>query len=133
MNDNQLSVGFLIVNAVTAGGLLPVEGALITVSITDGQDTTIYRVTTTDRSGRTDKIAIPTPPIELSLSPGNDKPYATVIIEGDKEGFYNSTYINAPIFPQTVTLQQVDLVPIDPKAIIQDNSNIYYENEPEDL
>ena len=50
-----------------------------------------------------------------------------------KDGFYSSTYVNAPVFPQTVTLQQVDLVPIDPNGAIQNNSNIYYENEPEDL
>ena len=133
MNDNKLSVGYLIVNAVTADGLLPVEGALITVSISSGGDTYVYRVLRTDRSGKTGQIAIPTPDISLSLSPSDQKPFTEVTIEGDKEGFYTGTYINAPVFPQTVTLQQVNLIPKDPRVAIGQNDTVYYETEPEDL
>ena len=133
MNENKLSVGYLIVNAVTADGLLPVEDALITVSISDGGDTYVYRVVRTDRSGRTGKIAIPTPNMSLSLSPSDEMPFTEITIEGEKEGFYTGTYINAPIFPETVTLQQVNLIPKDPRVTIGQNDTVYYETEPEDL
>lgn len=133
MNDSQLSVGYLIVNAVTADGLIPVEDAMITVSITDEKDTTLYRVARTDRSGRTGKIPIITPNISLSLSPSDTRPYTSVVIEGEKEGFYSNEYVNVPIFPGVVTLQQVVFIPSDERAQIQDNNTIFYESEPSDL
>ncbi len=133
MNDSQSSVGYLIVNAVTADGLIPIENALITISVTDGNNTTLYKVARTDRSGRTEKIPVATPNISLSLSPSEQTPYATVVIEGEKEGYYSNEYINVPIFPGVVTLQQMALIPSDERAQIQDNDTIFYESEPSDL
>lgn len=133
MNDSKLSIGFLVVNAVTADGLIPIEDALITVSITEGDNTYVYRVARTDRSGKTPRLAIPTPDISLSLSPSEELPYTTVTIEGDKEGYYTSQYINAPVFPEVVTLQQVNFIPIDERARVGENSTVYYENAETDL
>ncbi len=124
--NNELNIGFLSVSAVTAGGLLPVEGALITVSIADDDNTYVYRVVLTDRSGKTPKIPIPTPSAALSLSPSEEKPYTSVIIEGEKEGFYNTAHIEAPIFPENVTLQQLNFIPIKERANIQNSETVYY-------
>ena len=133
MNENKLSLGFLVVNAVTADGLIPIEDALITVSISTNDDTSVYRVARTDRSGKTPKIPVPTPDISLSLSPSEELPYTTVVIEADKEGFYTGEYINAPVFPEVITLQQVNLIPIDERARIGENDTVYYENTESDL
>ncbi len=133
MNDNGLSVGYIVVNAVTADGFIPVENALITISIINEDDTTVYRTVRTDISGKTGKIPIVTPNVSTSLSPSDLTPYTSVVVEADKEGFYGDQYINVPIFPGVVTLQQAVLIPANEQANIQDNDVIFYESEPSDL
>ena len=52
--------GYITVNVRTAGGALPVEGALVTVSSSDNG--TVVAVTVTDHAGLGEIIELPTPP-----------------------------------------------------------------------
>ncbi len=101
--------GQLTVAVRTAGGALPIEGALVTVS-SEGE---VIGVFPSDRSGNTELLAIPTPPREASQKPGYDGlPYATVFIEVDKDGYYSGQYISVPVFPDVITRQPVNLLPL---------------------
>ena len=54
--------GFITVNVRTAGGALPVEGALVTVSASDTG--TVIAVMLTDNAGLSEIIELPKPPKE---------------------------------------------------------------------
>ena len=60
--ENYSATGTLIVAVSTAGGALPVEGALVTVRGSKPENSGVLSVVTTDRSGRTPRITLPAPP-----------------------------------------------------------------------
>lgn len=112
MTDNLTGIGHLMITARTAGGALPVSGVLITVSSV-GENREVLGVLTTSESGNTRVLEIATPPKSASLSPGYaGDPYTTVLIEADKDGFYSGQYLSAPIFPDVLTVQPVNLLPL---------------------
>ena len=109
MPETNSSTGRLTVTVRSANGALPVEGALVTVT----KDGSIIAVTTSDLSGNTEILEIITPPKSASLTPGFvGLPYATVFIEVDKDGFYSGQYIEVPVFPDILTVQPVNLLPL---------------------
>lgn len=109
MPEQNTGTGHLTVTVRTGGGALPVEGALITITM----DGNIIGVSTSDESGNTEILDIPTPPKSASLSPGYvGLPYSSVFIEVDKDGFYSGQYISAPVFPDVLTVQPVNLLPL---------------------
>ena len=109
-------VGYLIVRVFTARGAIPVAGALVTVSYSDSKMPSPYAVLTTDRSGRTPKLAMPTPPASLSLEPaeagGVAEPYGLYNVKVAREGFYGLTDLNVRIFDGITAIQDADLVPL---------------------
>lgn len=135
MDQNTQSFGSLIVNVTTADGIVPIEGASVAVSISDGGDLTPYSNLTTDSSGRTEKITIPTPPRAASQTPdGTDgtKPYSTIVIEASKSGFYSNRYVNALVFPDILTIQNVHMIPVS-GDVLPGTDTIYFESENDEL
>ena len=112
MPQPSTSTGRLVTRVRAGGGTIPVEGALVTIS----KDGAVFAVTVSDESGNTEIIEIPTPPKSASLTPGvpgvPGLPYSTVFIEVDKDGYYSGQYIEVPIFPEILTVQPVNLLPL---------------------
>ena len=109
MPDTNTSTGRLTIRVRSGDGLIPVEGALVTIT----KDGAVFAVTTSDNSGNTEIIEIPTPPKSASMTPGvPGLPYSTVFIEVDKDGYYSGQYIEVPIFPDVLTVQPVNLLPL---------------------
>ena len=105
--------GYITVNVRTAGGALPVEGAVITISSSDGVNSTVIAVMTSDAAGVSDIVELPAPPRENSLTPGNGKAVCSFYtIDTDREGYYHVVNENVPIFDGVTAIQQVLLVPI---------------------
>lgn len=112
MTDNLSGIGHLMITVRTANGALPVSGVRITVR-SSGDAPEILGVLTTSESGNTDTLEIATPPKSASLSPGYaGNPYTNVLIEADKEGFYSGQYISVPVFPDVLTIQPINLLPL---------------------
>ena len=132
MPQSNTGTGRLTVTVRSANGALPVKDALVTVTL----DKAVIGVFSSDESGNTDVIAIPTPPTSASLSPGfAGLPYSTVFIEVDKDGFYSGQYIEVPIFPDILTVQPVNLLPL-PEFFLGDtfeSTQFYDESEGYDL
>ncbi|MBO5313060.1 MAG: hypothetical protein J6B29_03745 [Clostridia bacterium] len=112
------TIGFLQVNVKTANGALPVENARVSIyqySPTDdgGNGDLIYSLETNSQ-GRAPRVALPAKSRELSMSPSDNGviPYTTynVLVSGD--GFYDSSYINVPIFQNITAIQPVELIPL---------------------
>ncbi len=105
--------GFITVNVRTAGGALPVEGAMITVKSVAGPDSTVVAVMYTDEGGASELLALPAPPRRNSLSPEPDgEAFSLYSLDTDRSGFYTVVNSNVPIYDGITSVQQVLLVPI---------------------
>lgn len=128
------SIGTLIVSVYTAGGAIPIEGALVTVHGTDKQGSGVISVLYTDQSGNTPRISLPAPPASTSESPGNSTPFATYNVEVDKENFYPKSFINVPIFAGTTSIQPANLIPkteYEGQALIPNDGTVTESQNPE--
>ena len=128
------STGTLIVSVYTAGGAIPVEGALVTIRGGQQESSGVLSILYTDQSGNTPRITLPAPPASESEAPGTEKPYATYNIEVDKENYYPRSFINVPVFSGTTSIQPVNLVPLteyNQDMLRPDASNITEGQNPE--
>ena len=128
MPQENTGRGRLTVTVRSANGALPIEGALVTITSKGA----VIGVSTSDESGNTDTLTIPTPPKSASLTPGYvGLPYSTVFIEVDKDGFYSGQYIEVPIFPDVLTVQPVNLLPLPEFFAGDTNEGTQYFDESE--
>lgn len=111
MDRNTESIGFLIAEARTANGAIPVEGARVYVYPSDNESDVIYSLRT-DASGRTEKVALDTKSKELSMEPGNEQPFAIYNITATAEGYYSSDKSRVPIFEGITSILPFNLVPL---------------------
>lgn len=121
MNTQNESIGFLIVNVNTANGALPVEDAMVTIyssNMPSGSEenqfleSNIIYTLKTNKSGKTEKVALQTKSKNLSLSPMTPIPYDSYNITITADGFYDSSYLGVPIFQGITSLQNVSLIPL---------------------
>ena len=107
------NIGYLLVSARTANGLLLVPNADVRVYNDAGE--LIYEGKT-NRDGYTSEIEVATPAAAESLTPGAEKPYAEVSIVVEKEGVYGSQYIGVPVFENVISVQGTNL-PASPNVV----------------
>lgn len=99
----------------------PIPGATISISYTGIPGSTIEQVTT-DSSGQTESISLPSPPLEYSLNPAiEEQPYSEYTLEITAPGFDPVNIAGAEILPNVTALQNVALRP----AISQEAAVVY--------
>lgn len=127
-------IGFLITQAVTANGALPVADAMVHIysytepdsngRIDTDKGDIIYSLRT-NASGRTEKVALQAKDKELSQTPDNIRPYTTYNLTVTADGFYESEKVNVPIFQGITSIQTVEMIPLsefsDPYSATPDN------------
>ena len=84
--QNSLDVGKLQINVLAQGESSPVEDARIRISFTGDPEGPMEEVRT-DASGNTQILDVRTPPLEYSMSPVEEQPYAEYTIRIEAEGF----------------------------------------------
>ena len=126
------AVGFLIVQAFSARGVLPVEGATVTVSGTENDKTVLYHTVFTDRSGLSPLMSLPAVSAQLSMKPGAYQPYTVYTVRVQKAGYYPVENTRVPIYEGVVARQPVNLVPL-PENQREGKPHIFPENGPADL
>ena len=138
MNNTQQDsgYGYMIVRVTTARGAIPLENAIVTVHNYDlefdGGRGDVIAVYTTDLSGLTERFALPAPPRELSMKPGNGKSYETYNLSVTKEGYYQQYYANVPVFEGITAFQNADMIPLPDNGQIDNKTiedNIFFETE----
>ena len=106
--------GTLIINASSAGGALPTAGTVIRILGGVEENRDIQYSIITDIDGVSDRITLPAPSRELSLSPGAKEPaYALYNIEISAPGFYTKRIYNVAVFEGEETIQPVNMIPIN--------------------
>lgn len=104
------STGYIQVHTFTSYAQLPLEDVAITVTATDG---TAVAMRITDRNGQITPIEIPVPNLEESQSPNPpEKPYTNVNLYAHKKGFEQIEAENLQVFANTITDQDLMMIPL---------------------
>lgn len=116
-NSSMSGTGYLLVRVNTAQGAIPVVGAKVTVRDNLGAEVppdrgSIISVMTTDRDGKTSRIALAAPPRGDSLSPNGKIPYATYNVDVEAKGYYRQYFHAVPVYDTITSIQTALLVPI---------------------
>lgn len=105
--------GQLRVNVVSAADNYPVSNAVVSISYgADPED--ILEEVSTDLSGQTDTIDLSAPPLEYSLEPSEQKPYADYTITVRAPGFEPLVISGSEVLPDSLSIQPARLIPMEP-------------------
>jgi len=103
--------GKITVHVTAADSAVPINDATVAFRIMNDGGTAVFAVLQTDKSGETETLDIPTPSVELSLSPSPaSKPYTSMIVEVSAPGFYSTANVNIPVFEGVTSVQNVNLI-----------------------
>jgi hypothetical protein len=111
MPAELIDKGTLMLNVTSGIGFLPIADASIEISYTGDPDSIIEKVTT-DRDGRTELITLDTPPLEYSMQPSENQPYAEYTFRISAKGFLTQTITGAELFSGVTATQNVSLDPL---------------------
>ncbi|MBQ3063680.1 MAG: hypothetical protein IJC99_02610 [Clostridia bacterium] len=106
-----VGTGYLVVQATTANGAIPLEGAAVTISArANGQDV-LYELTT-GRDGKTPRVSLPAPSRADSQRPGDQPVSSAYHIAVALAGYQKTEYSEVPIFDGIISIQQANLIPV---------------------
>ena len=107
----QVDQGHLLINIRSETGEIPIEGATIRLSYT-GQPDSILETLSSDVSGQTEDLLLATPPLEYSMEPGQNQPYAEYTIEVTADGYEPVNISGIELLPNEQAIQNVLLTPL---------------------
>ncbi len=116
--DDQ--TGVLRINVFSSLGIIPIPGATVTISDT-ANPTQIIATLTTDESGLTEELRLPTPPLALSLSPSEIQPYAEYNIEVVAQGYEPVQVFGSQLLANEFSLQAIQMNPLE---ITEENEKV---------
>ncbi|MDY3017727.1 peptidoglycan-binding protein [Blautia sp.] len=108
MQQEQTDQGKLQVTVLTEDGTRPVENAMVRISYTGVPDSVLEEVRT-DSSGQTPVLDLKTPPLEYSMEPSEQQPYAEYTVQIQAEGFEQEEIAGTEVLPDVLAQQPVRL------------------------
>ena len=127
------SLGSLQIRCTTAGAL-PVSDAVISVTLPSDPANVIEQLTT-DESGLTDIINLPSPPSILSQEPSEEQPYSQYDLLIFAPGYIKSVFAGIEILPDVTAQQNASLSasgsePAQDEVYIIDANTLYGDYPP---
>ena len=113
--NNNIDTGYMEVDVVSATNNSPIENATVTISYTGDPESTIEELKT-DSSGQTQQVALAAPPLEYSMEPSVNQPFAEYTVTVSAPGFEPFSVSSSDILSGEVSIQQIRLTPIAPAA-----------------
>lgn len=111
LSDNT-DLGALRLNVISSLGQIPIEGATVTISYSGNPDEVLQELTT-DISGLTSTVELPTPPLEYSLEPESTvQPYADYNITVTAPGYEPVEITGSELLPEVTSIQPVRMNPL---------------------
>ena len=107
VNDN-IDKGTLKIHLINQSTGTPIQGARIALSYTGNPSQTLEEVSTDD-SGNTEVLTLNTPPLEYSMEPNENQPYAEYTIRVEAPGYRDITISAIDVLPGEESLQDVEL------------------------
>ena len=115
-NDMNTGMGYLIVKVSTARGAIPLEGASVSIRGASPENSDIIYSLRTNRSGATERVALPTPSRLLSQSPRDIRPYALYSIDVFSRGYGALALPQVAVFDSVTSIQPAVLIPLPDNA-----------------
>lgn len=110
---NGQNTGTLQVSVISSVAYIPIPGATVTISYTGDPENPIATLTT-DSSGETEVIKLPTPPLSYSLDPESlQQPYSEYNILVTAEGYEPVYVTGSEMFEGELSLQPIRMNPIE--------------------
>lgn len=106
-------VGKLTVNVTSDTDNKPIEGATVRITSSGQPDQTIEQATTNEE-GQIPDIELDAPPIDYSMEPGANKPYAEYTVYVSAPGYETMEVSGAEIFSGELAIQNAALLPLSP-------------------
>lgn len=106
------SFGKLQVNAASILGSRPVSGAKVRITNTRGAQQAVAELTT-NIIGQTEEVELAAPPLEYSMEPSAQQPYAEYNLEISVPGFETMEISGAEILPDVTAIQNANMIPLD--------------------
>lgn len=117
------ATGYIQVHAYTSYAQLPLKDVAVTVTATDG---TAIAMRLTDRSGQISPIAIPVPDRSASQTPDTGEiPFTSVNLYARLKGYEQIENENVQVFADTVTLQDLEMIPLSELPDQWDQTEIF--------
>lgn len=105
--------GALRINVISSLGQIPIQGANVTISYANDPSNVIDELTT-DMSGLTETVELPTPPLALSQNPESEiKPYSKYNITVTATGYEPVSVTGSELLADTTSLQPIRMNPLD--------------------
>lgn len=109
-SEERPTVGQLQVFVTASQGLIPVNNATISISY-KGTPETVVDTLSTNSSGQTPIIKLPSPALEYSLEPSNVQPYSEYNIEVTAPGYEPVLISGTEVLPDVLAIQPVRMIP----------------------
>ena len=133
MQQANVDTGRYQVSVVDQLSNRPVENARVRISYTGAPDSVIEEVVT-DSSGRTPVIELKTPPLEYSMEPVEQQPYAEYTVQIDAEGFEPKEVAGSEVLPDVLSRQPATLNAMEPgesyQRVVIPPHTLFYEYPP---
>lgn len=115
--------GYIQVRAYESYAQIPLQDVAISVTASDG---TALAMRLTDRNGKIVPIEVPAPDLAESQTPGSpEAPFTTVTLNAKRKGYEQITVDDVQIFADTVTLQNLEMIPISELPDRWDRAEIF--------
>lgn len=113
MQQENVDTGRYQVTVLNRADNRPVENARVRISYTGAPDSVLEEVVT-DSSGRTPVIELKTPPLEYSMEPVEEQPYAEYTVQIQAEGFEPKEVAGSEVLPDVLSRQPATLEASEP-------------------
>ena len=110
MQTEGVDRGKLQVNVTGSRRHRPIPIARIQQSYTADPETELEELDTNE-SGQTEQLTLPTPPLEYSMQPGEQQPYAEYTIQVTARGYHPVNVSGINVFADETAIQEVELEP----------------------
>ena len=108
--NSFIDKGQLQISAVSAEGNVPIDDATIEISPT-GEPENVIEQLTTDSSGNSETIDLDAPPVEYSLSPGDNQPYSEYNLKITAPGYDEVLISGIQILSGQLGLSNIRMTP----------------------
>ena len=133
MQQENVDRGRYQVSVVDRLSNRPVENARVKISYTGDPDSVIEELVT-NSSGRTPVIELKTPPLEYSMEPVEQQPYAEYTVQIDAEGFEPKEVAGSEVLPDVLSRQPATLNAMEPgesyQRVVIPPHTLFYEYPP---
>ena len=119
-NSNLVDQGHLKIKVTSRLSAVPISNATIEISYT-GDPNSVLETVTTDENGQTPAVDLPAPPVEYSMSPGENQPYSEYNLKISCNEYEPVTISGAQILSGVEGLQSVSMTPEETDTPSEEN------------